>query len=161
MTPRRAENQDGIDLKEDGPFLSVRFARLQSKLNAQAARLLKEVAGLSVAQWRILSMIAQRKQATSTELSSMTSTDKGLFSRTLKTLILDGLVKSAADHDDHRVHQLSLTRRGLRLFNSVVPHVLARQEALESRLTEDERTMMVRVLEALEAGADAALPKPE
>lgn len=139
-------------------FLTYRLARAQARLNAQARRILKEVAGLSLSQWRILSLIGHQGEATSSELAKMFDIDKGLFSRNLKTLVRDGHVVSASDERDSRVGRLSLTGSGRDLFDRTLPVMRQRQEALRSGLTEDELTTLYAALEKLEAAADDTTP---
>ena len=135
-------------------FLTYRMARVQAKLNAQASRLLREVAGLSLSQWRILSLIGSRVETTSSELTRISAMDKGLFSRKLKTLIGSGLVLADPDLNDSRVQRLRLTANGADLYRRTLPRMQARQQALRDRLTPEELRVFVRALDKLELAAE-------
>ena len=77
-------------VEDDDPLqrnLTYRLARVQARLNAQAARLLKEKAGLSLTQWRILKLIRTYGQANASTLAKASTMDPGHFSRKVKTLI--------------------------------------------------------------------------
>lgn len=135
-------------------FLTYRMARVQAKLNAQASRLLREAAGLSLSQWRILSLIGTRGEATSSELTRLSAMDKGLFSRKLKTLIQSGLVLADPDLNDSRVQRLRLTANGADLYRRTLPRMQARQQALRDRLTPEELRVFVRALDKLELAVE-------
>ena len=62
-------------------FMTYRLARLHARLNVQASRILQDVAGLSLTQWRVLSLVGSHRGATATQLTRVSAMDKGLFSR--------------------------------------------------------------------------------
>jgi len=133
-----------------GRFLTYRIARLQSKLNAQAARVLQDAAGLSLIQWRIITLVVGYDGATATELTQISSIDKGLFSRKVKTLIEDGLVQSRTDPADNRVQHLHITEEGREIYERVFPIMRERQEAFRSGLGEENTDRLLELLVQLE-----------
>lgn len=136
-------------------YLTFRLARVQAKLNAQGARLLKQVSGLSLAQWRIIAILGTDGETTSSELSRNAEFDKGLLSRKLKTLTDVGLVKSTPHPTDRRVQILSLTPRGHDIFEETLPHTRARQERLRSLLSSAELDALYSALDKLEAALES------
>ena len=68
-------------------MISFRVSRLQSKLNAQAIKILKEHADLTPTQWRVLVMLETQGECTSSEIARTTQLDKGLLSRTIKGMM--------------------------------------------------------------------------
>lgn len=135
-------------------FLTYRMARVQAKLNAQGARLLKEVADLSLAQWRILAVLGMEGGTTSAQLSRGAQIDKGLLSRKLKTLIDAGLVASTPHATDRRVQNLALTEAGQAKYEATLPHTRARQEKLRGLMRPDELALFYAALERIEAALD-------
>ena len=86
-------------------FVSYRISLLHPKLNAQAAHILGKLAGISLVQWRIISLIdAFGPKISSSEIITRVSMDKGLFSRALKKLVEDERVISMTDPSDQRTH---------------------------------------------------------
>ncbi len=134
-------------------FLTYRLARVQARLNAQATRILRDKAGLSLPQWRILALIGSHEPASSAKLANIFAFDKALFSRKLKDLVADGLVVSETDENDHRVHHLKLSCRGRVLYESTLPHMRARQRALLGSLSNGEVEAFFSALEKLENAA--------
>jgi len=146
------ENESPLYLKN---FLTFRFARVQAKLNAQGARLLKEVAGLSLAQWRIIAILGSDGETTSSELSRNAQIDKGLLSRKLKQLIAQKIVMSTPHKTDGRVLLLSLTDKGQKIFTDTLPHMQERQEKLRGLFSEQELSDINNAITKLEASLDA------
>lgn len=135
-------------------FLTYRIARVQAKLNAQGTRLLKDVADVSLAQWRILAVLGFSGKATSAQLSRDAQIDKGLLSRKLKTLIDGGLVASTPHPTDRRVQNLALTEAGQAKYEATLPHTRARQGRLMGLMSASELEVFFDVLERIEAALD-------
>lgn len=153
---RKLRNNSETDNTPLQQFLTYRFSRLQAKLNAQAARMLKELAGITVTQWRIIALVGSTGQATSAELVRISTIDKGLFSRNLKGLIRDGFVNAEMDKGDQRAQILSLSPRGQALYDRVLPQMRKRQRDLKSGLTDNEVTVLLRALDKIEAVVESS-----
>lgn len=151
-----AERQ-GILLQQ---FLTYRIARLHSKLNNQAGRILDEVSGLSLTQWRILAIIGSTGETTSTDISREHLLDKGLVSRKLKGLVEDGFVISTSLPEDRRVHLLQLSPTGQALYEKTLPRMQTRQRALSASLSEEEERVLRVALDRLEAASDTDAAEP-
>ena len=144
-------------VEDDDPLhrnLNYRIARVQARLSAQGARLLKEKAGLSLTQWRIMKLIRTYGQANASALAKVSTMDPGLFSRRLKTLIASGYVSSTPDEQDSRVQHLSLTRLGHRAYDKAWPVMRARREWLRGLLTGAEQKALFSALDKLDAGSE-------
>ncbi len=150
----READGSGLDLHQ---FLTFRLARVQAKLNAQATRILREVAGLSLTQWRIIALIGNASgdgPTRSADLTRAAEFDKGQFSRKLKTLVETGLVVAQVDERDNRVQLLSLSDAGQALFDRTWPTMQARQAALRATITAEERDALISALDKLEAASE-------
>ena len=142
---------------EDDPLqrnLTYRIARVQAKLNAQGARLLKERAGLSLTQWRIMKLIRSDGQATASALARKSTFDPGLFSRRLKTLIAQGYVRATTDERDSRIQHLNLTPLGHQVYEKAWPYMRARREWLRGLLTGAEQKALFSALDKLDVGSE-------
>jgi DNA-binding MarR family transcriptional regulator len=140
-------SENGFDLSS---LLTFRMARVQAKLNAQGSRILREVSGLSLAQWRILLILGADGETTPSEVSRNAQFDKGLLSRKLKLLIEDGLVKTRPHPTDRRQQILSLTPAGQKMFQETLPHMTARQERLRGLFEEEELSVLYDVFDKIE-----------
>jgi DNA-binding MarR family transcriptional regulator len=135
-------------------FLTYRLARVQSKLNAQATRILRDHAGITLTQWRILAVIGDAGSCTAAQLSRNTSMDKGLISRNVKTLIAQGFLSSQRDAFDNRAQHLDLTDKGQDVYQRTIPRMRDRQTALRAYLTPDDEAVLLRVFDNLERACD-------
>ncbi len=148
--PQPAQH-DGMPLHQ---FLTYRLSRVQAKLNAQANALLQQYAGLTLSRWRILALVGAAGQTRLSELSRIAALDKGLLSRNLKVMIAEGFISAKQDDYDHRVQHLSLTPKGIALFDHTLPKMRARQAKLRETLDPDELRAVYSALDKLELAAD-------
>lgn len=139
-------------------MVTFRLARLHVKLNAQAARILKESAGISLSQWRVMVVIESHGKITPAEYARRTGFDKGLISRTVKRMIKEGLLSSDLSALDHRSHTIDITEKGSALFEKARPHMRHRQSQLLDALTVTERKILFTAFDKLELAMDNLEP---
>ncbi|MBP0482524.1 MarR family winged helix-turn-helix transcriptional regulator [Sagittula salina] len=137
-----------------GRFLTFRLARVQAKLNAQSSRILRDHAGITLTQWRLLALIGNAGRTTAAVLSREVAMDKGLISRNIKTMVSDGLVRITLDPDDNRAQHLELSEAGNKMFTETLPRMRARQDALRALFDIEEEEVFNRVLDKLDRIAD-------
>lgn len=77
--------------------------------------------GVSPAEWSVLQAIGRRECHNAAEISRSIGRDRAAISRTLNTLIDNGLVLSRPESSDARVQALSLSRRA----HELLPHLEA------------------------------------
>ncbi|WP_323766663.1 MarR family winged helix-turn-helix transcriptional regulator [Antarctobacter sp.] len=135
-------------------FLTYRLAKAQAKLNAQASRILRDHAGITITQWRIIAVLGDTGRCTSAQLSRLTAMDKGLISRNVKTLAADGMITITRDASDNRALHLDLTDRGRATFDHTIPRMRDRQRDLRAYLDDAEFTTLMRACEKLEKAAE-------
>jgi len=76
--------------------------------------------------------------------------DAGQFSRNLKIMINEGMIKSRNDTNDNRRQVLSLTSKGLTCYEMAAPMMKARREALMAGVSKKDREAFFRVLDHLD-----------
>ncbi len=135
-------------------FLTYRISRVHQKLNVQASRILNESVGVTLIQWRLIAFIGGAKEVTASELVRYTAMDKGLVSRNAKSLIKSGVVVSSSHAKDSRVHLLSLTPEGQKIFDTALPKMRRRQAKLQDNLSIEDVATLRRILESLEIAAE-------
>ncbi|SDD57384.1 MarR family winged helix-turn-helix transcriptional regulator [Ruegeria marina] len=149
---RIAEPQPELQLQQ---FLTYRLSRVQAKLNAQASRVLREHAGITLTQWRILALIGVEGLRRSADLSRHAALDKGMVSRNIKLLVAEGLVVAEGDDSDQRAQTLGLTGKGRQLVERTLPIMRKRQNLLRGALDAGELAVLYRALDKLELAAEA------
>ncbi|SLN30439.1 putative HTH-type transcriptional regulator [Falsiruegeria litorea R37] len=131
-------------------MVTFRLSRIHAKLNAQAARILKESSGISLSQWRIFVMIENHGKITPAQIVKRTDFDKGQVSRTVKGMLKDGLIAVEGSESDQRSHTLDFTDKGFALFQKARPAMRSRQNVLLGSLTATERQAMFTAMDKLE-----------
>ena len=113
-----------IDLDEGTPlqgFLTCWLSRTQEKMNAQATKMLREVAGPYPTPSRISAMVGGENETDSAPIARTRPFDKGPFSRKLKPPVAGGMTEARIDPDDLRAHLPHLSRKGVPGHDRVLP----------------------------------------
>ncbi|MCK9507504.1 MAG: MarR family winged helix-turn-helix transcriptional regulator [Pigmentiphaga sp.] len=144
------------DLPEDGSglcvddFITTRVVRTANLLRRQITMPYTERCGLSMAEWRLLSVLGQTGTLPFHELVSASATDKALVSRVLRALQQRGLVDLQAKTSNPRHGLLcALTGQGYALYEENMPHARAAQARALHLLSREERRTFFSVLDRL------------
>jgi len=136
-------------------FITYRMSRVSPKLNAQAGHILRKHAGLSLVQWRIIALVHSfGPNISSKELADLVGMDKGLFSRSLKTLLSAGLVAGENDANDLRRTLLTTTQDGNAIYERTIKVMRRRQAFLLHDLSEEEIAVLMHAMDILEKNAE-------
>ncbi len=137
--------------------LTYRIIMLASTLSRSASRSFADGAGISVPEWRVISVIGSRDQVSFNTLAQTLDVDKGWISRTLMQLESSGLVLRTPDPRDGRQFRLSLTKAGRALHLKGSSVSVGRQKHLESRFSATELAALYKLLGRLQQAADDML----
>ena len=153
-TPKQNIEDTQDEASELLNFVTYKISRVHPKLNAQAAYILRKQAGLNLLQWRLIALLkVMGPTISSVDLINMLHMDKGLFSRTLKTLVAEGFVVSLVDDTDRRRSHLSITKKGQQVYEKVIAVMRKRQAHLLHDFTDAEKSALFQALDKLEANA--------
>ena len=94
--------------------------RLARSLTARYDRHLK-AAGLTAAQFEVLSVVKARETSTGRDLANLLHVDPTTLSRNLKPLCVGGVVKATRSQGDARQMLYSLTAKGTALLEAAQP----------------------------------------
>ncbi|MBO9708445.1 MAG: winged helix-turn-helix transcriptional regulator [Caulobacter sp.] len=144
-------------------YLPYQLATASSAVSRLIARAYEDRFGLSIPQWRLMSVLAE---GALTQQAAVTKTamDKVRVSRAAQELVERRLAVRLSNRVDRRSHSLELTAAGRRLFAEIVPLARAYEAALLAGLGPGEVATLKRLLGQLEAaahqlyGADTAPP---
>jgi DNA-binding MarR family transcriptional regulator len=160
MTPDEAEADSSQqpcpwdDLPEDGVGLSVNdFITTRVVLAAHALKRgitlqYAEQFGLSMSEWRMLSVLAHAGELPFAELVQRSATDKGQVSRTLGPMQERGLVQLRAQAGSKKVDCL-ITEAGRALYDQVMPLARRRQASMIRQLAPQERRAVYGAMKKL------------
>ncbi|UHL64217.1 MarR family transcriptional regulator [Paralcaligenes sp. KSB-10] len=113
--------------------------------------------GLSLNEWRIISLLWAAGTLSLSRLSHQAQFDRGLTSRTVNALIDNGYVARHRNPDDGRGLVLELTPKGNDVVATVQPVASERNRQLLSCLTQKEAEIFDAVLDKLTHQARAML----
>lgn len=135
-------------------FLPYRLAVLASAVSADLGAIYGEEHGVTIPEWRVLCHLSQFEKVSVREIHARVDMDKSKVSRAAARLVQAGYVRKAEGREDRRLVALSLTRKGRRLMDLIVPRALAFEAELAAELTPEEAAALDRALDKL---GDAAL----
>jgi DNA-binding MarR family transcriptional regulator len=144
-------------------FLPYRLSVLSNRVSAAISRVYSERFGLGVTEWRVMAVLGQSPDLSAGEVAERTAMDKVAVSRAVARLGERGLLRREIHDDDRRRSVLALSAQGHAVHDEIVPLALAFEQRLLSGMTADERSLLFRLLDrldALELQAEAVLPPP-
>ncbi len=105
--------------------------------------------GLTVAEWRVMLTLGRYPGRTAAEITVRWAMDKMAISRALQRLENAGHISRQRNPDDRRSFRLSLTEKGRKLHDTVLPGATERYRTFVSCLTEQEIADLHRSLRKL------------
>jgi len=142
----------GAELKLDA-YLPYRLSVASNAVSGLIARAYQDRFGLTIPQWRLVTVLAEDGGLTQGQIVARTVMDKVTVSRAAQGLVKRRLVSRADHHADGRSHVLELTAEGRRLYAEIAPLALAYDAALIAGLSPDEVALVKRLLVRLQTAA--------
>ncbi len=134
-------------------FVTFKVNQLSMAFERQWTRYMRDRAGMSLAQWRIVATLAGAGPCTFTQVVQRTGMNKSLCSRCVASLEAEGFLESHPTPGDSRSLTLSLRRKATKLIDQLRPVVLERQRMLLESLTASERIALYSAVDKLHAAA--------
>lgn len=143
---------DRLILDDFVPFLlSVTSNRVSSRI----ATAYEALFGLSIPEWRLITVIADGQATTQAGVGERTRMDKVTVSRAAIALTQRGLLERSPNSQDRRSHHLMLSAAGRTLYAEVVPKAKELEAHIFSRFTADELDQFTAMLRRIDAAAGA------
>jgi DNA-binding MarR family transcriptional regulator len=146
------------DLDEEGNgltvdhFLTTMVSQVINGLRRTVTLPYAQEFGVTVPEWRLLSLLAHAKSLPFAELVKQSTSDKALVSRTVRRLEAQGLVAIHAEGSTPRKKLTCLlTPAGRAFHDKVIPTARQAQAAMIRLLTPEEREVTYRALKKLHA----------
>jgi DNA-binding MarR family transcriptional regulator len=102
--------------------------------------------GVTIAEWRVMLTLAAEPGVSAAEITNRWALEKMAVNRAIQRLVDDGHVSRSRDPDDRRSYQLTLTAKGNKLYEKIMPQADKRYNELISAVSEDELNTMVEAL---------------
>ncbi len=135
-------------------MVTFRLARTQNKLSAQMSHILRTRSDLTLAEFRVLRLLAVQPSTSMADLARQMAMDKGQLSRKIKAMRAQNLVDLTPNRSDNRKQDLCITSRGKAEVDALMPLSLRRQELLRRNISDEEMAVFLRVLDRLEDAAE-------
>lgn len=136
-------------------FLPYRLAVLANTVSKGIARLYADRFGITIPEWRVMAILGAFGPATASEIQGRSAMDKVQVSRAIARMLEAGLIDRTVDPDDRRRQTIAMTAEGERVYSEIVPLARAREAALLDGFSAEERNLLDRVLDRLQARAEA------
>ena len=131
-------------------FVTTQMSRVGNALRRAITVPYADQFGVTVAEWRMLSVLAEARELPFPKLVALSATDKSLVSRALRLLEARDLVEIEAEPGAPRKGLMCrITPAGLTMYKQVMPLARQRQAAMLRVLTREERQVMYRALRKL------------
>jgi DNA-binding MarR family transcriptional regulator len=142
-------------------LLSSRVLTLSNTLGLYASRRYRDEFGLTLPEWRVLSIIASGEPTTAREISRLLATDKGWVGLSAESLRRRGYVSGSPDERDGRRILLTLTEEGRKKHDEILAVSQWRQRRLLATLPDGAADTLIECLDRLQAEADKMLEETE
>jgi len=137
--------------------LSYRVLLLSNTLARWAAREYPRRFGVSLPEWRVLSIVAARSPVAVNAIADAISVDKAWVSRTLRRLARGGYTRPRQDPRDERRVLIEITGKGRAKAEDMLRASQDRQRRLVAGLAPADLRRFLEVLRWLQTRADAML----
>jgi len=134
-------------------YLPYRLSVAANAVSQLIARAYEDRFALSIAQWRLVAVLADEGALTQQKLCGHTRMDKVTVMRAAQGLLRRRLVKRLPNAEDGRSHRLILSDSGRQLYEQVVPLALDYESQLLEGIKPADVARLDRLLRLLEQAA--------
>jgi len=139
-------------------FIPYRLSVVANTISTAIAGAYAQRFDLSIPEWRVIAVLADRPNISAAEVAEQTAMDKVAVSRAVASLLRSKRLQRRMARADRRRSVLSLSAAGERVYSEVVPFALRYEKALLAPLNNDERVTLDRLLAMLLARAEEMGP---
>ena len=134
-------------------FVPFRLNRLAAEVSSALSAEYQTRYGLDIPEWRVLATLGFRNDACSAQyIAQCTRTHKSTISRAVTSLMKKQIIERVENADDRREFRLRLTRKGIDLYEELIPRLLRREQEILSCLSAPERKALAALLGKIEHG---------
>ena len=135
-------------------FLPYRLSVLSNVVSNAISEYYADRFNLSISGWRVIALLAQKPRSTAVDLASTTQMDKVAISRAVASLVQMGYIEREPCTVDRRRAYLTLTDKGIEIYNDIVPVAQSYEDKLVASLSEAKRKQLDNLLAELQTNAN-------
>jgi DNA-binding MarR family transcriptional regulator len=132
-------------------FIPYRLSVTSNLVSDSIARAYESLFGLTIAEWRLVAVIAETGGITQQAIGAKTLMDKVTVSRAAIALVGRGLLARRDNPEDRRSHLLELTDAGRDLYAVVAPKALDLESRIFAAFDPQEVAQFVAMLRRIES----------
>jgi len=125
------------------------FSVVANRISHMLERMYGELFGISVVDWRIIAILGTHYPLSAKALAELTAMDQVPVSRAIDQLFTKKLILRRTDKADRRRVALSLSKKGMEIYNQVMPLLYASEAMLISDLSDTDTAAIRRIMEML------------
>ena len=133
-------------------FFPYRLSVLNEQVSRSLAAVYAERFDLTPPEWRAMAVLAGFQPLSAGGICQRTNMDKVRVTRAVARMIDAGLVSRQEDETDRRYVSLTLTAKGMAVYDQILPLVQAREAEILSVLSAEERSALDTILRKLTEG---------
>ncbi|MDR6126264.1 DNA-binding MarR family transcriptional regulator [Sphingomonas sp. SORGH_AS802] len=137
-------------------FLPYRLSFTSNLVSDTIARAYESLFGLSIPEWRLVTVVAETGGITQAAIGVRTRMDKVTVSRAAIALVERGLMARTPNPDDRRSHLLQLTSSGESLYAAVAPKAIELERRIFSAFRPEELAQFAAMLRRIDERALSA-----
>ncbi|KID55722.1 MarR family transcriptional regulator [Pseudoalteromonas luteoviolacea] len=137
-------------------FLPYQLVALSTKVSNDFAQVYSQEAGLTQAQWRVLSHVINIEFATAKQICELANMDKSTVSRAIKQLEEKQILTLTKHPEDKRATVIACTDEGVSLFKQLTPKAQEWEQSLLSNFSDSEKSTLKMLIEKLSQSVDKA-----
>ncbi len=135
-------------------FLPYRLSALAGRTSRLLSSVYEARFGISIPEWRVIAHVAAHDALSLREVSRLTHLDKATASRAVARLEDHGFLAKRTNPSDRRLVELSLTRKGRRLFKEIEPLALDFEAELVGSLSAEDVAQLHGLIARLDSRLD-------
>jgi DNA-binding MarR family transcriptional regulator len=135
-------------------FILALLTILSNKLASSASNTYRTSFGVNATECRVILTLAVQPGISAQRISQIIAFDKGLISRTVRSLEKQRYISVSPDENGGRRTKLALTRSGLDLNNRIAKAALRRENLLLSGFTKTEIHLIRKFLQRMLGNMD-------
>ena len=131
-------------------FLPYRLSVLSDRLSSELAKR-RAQHGLTTAEWRVMAHLSQSDAVSIRDIQKKVAMEKPKVSRAASQLEASGLITKKEHASDGRLLELSLTSKGRKMMDDIIPSAEEFQAQLEAELGPDLAPLNTAITKLMDA----------
>lgn len=146
--------EDPFDLANHFP---CRLALVSNLLQLNRDASIKNISGLEPKEFQILLCIGSFMPIKAADIAYLGRLDSYVVSRAVKTLLKEELISIEFPENNKKSKNLVLTDKGVLLYRHIGESIVQRTKELESVITPEEKSELIRILTLLESKSESMI----